>query len=194
MKIHVQLEWQDYLKALQLHTAPLTLTRVLVVGAVSIFGVIGFAFLFTPKSMSFVYIYVIVMFASGAYLVVRNMGLPKRAKQIFEQQKDLHLPYEVEITETALVSTNQLGHAEQPWSTFVKWRENDDVLLLYHSDVLFSTLPKRIFNTEQIEAVKAYLKANQVPGETPRRSRPSCLMFIGLAFLLLAFLVWTFQQ
>jgi len=36
--------------------------------------------------------------------------------------------------------------AKRRWSDYTKLRENEEVLLLYHSDVMFEVFPKAWFN------------------------------------------------
>jgi hypothetical protein len=52
--------------------------------------------------------------------------------------------------------------------------------MLYHSDVMYSIIPKRIFaDSQQIEMVKSYLKKDKVP-VAKIRSIASCVIYIVL--------------
>jgi hypothetical protein len=89
--------------------------------------------------------------------------IPNRAKKIFDQQKELHLPFKMRFGEDGLHFENSIGQATRPWEMFVKWKEDKNILMLYHSDVMFSMLPKRLMNDETIVFVRDQLKKKNVP-------------------------------
>ena len=82
---------------------------------------------------------------------------------MYEQQKELHYPYTITIDEMGIHTKNQIGEAKRPWSLFVKWREDKNLIMLYHSDVMFSMLTKRYLNEEAIRFVHEQLKKNNIP-------------------------------
>lgn len=89
--------------------------------------------------------------------------VPHRVKKVYEQQKELHYPYIITIDETGLHTKNQIGEAKRPWSLFVKWREDKNLIMLYHSDVMFSMIAKRYLTEEGIKFVHEQLKRNNIP-------------------------------
>jgi len=89
--------------------------------------------------------------------------IPYRIKKVYEQQKELHYPYTMTIDETGLHTKNQIGEAKRPWSLFVKWRQDKNLIMLYHSDVMFSMLSKRYLSEEAIRFVHEQLKKNNIP-------------------------------
>ena len=52
------------------------------------------------------------------------------------------------------------------WADYVKRRENDAVILLYHSDPLFQFLPKRAFDAAQLASLRTFL--DRVPSSRRR--------------------------
>lgn len=76
--------------------------------------------------------------------VIRFIVTPRRIARLFKQQKDLSAPFVIELTDETSSSHNEFGEGCLPWGTFVKWEENEKLLLLYRSDVLFHMLPKRL--------------------------------------------------
>jgi hypothetical protein len=47
------------------------------------------------------------------------------------------------------------GQASRPWLDYVKSKEDNQVFLLYHSDVMFEIIPKSWFrSSEQVEAFR----------------------------------------
>jgi len=85
-------------------------------------------------------------------IVTRKMPTYKAAfrpttYRIFRQQKSLNLPFSIEATSEAFCAFNETGKTTMPWGHFVKWKESERLLLLYHSDILFNLVPKRLFQS-----------------------------------------------
>ena len=78
-------------------------------------------------------------------LVVRYFYVPWKHKRIFRQQTSLHLPFRFSWSNEEIVSENERGSIKTKWSEIVKWKENDQLFLLYISDVMFLIFPKRAF-------------------------------------------------
>ena len=151
-----QLTEADYLAAQRLHLRWPWWRRV----------VIGIAFLLAitacgqmiwgsrkPEPASFV----LACGVLGAVVGVaglRLVYLPWKSRQVFRQQQMLHRPFEVSWDAATFTCRNANGETRTPWSDFIRWKEDDGFFLLYHSDVLFQTLPKRVF--ADAEAVAAF--------------------------------------
>jgi hypothetical protein len=127
--------------------------------------------------------FLLVVFIASAAALYRYALLPWRVKKIFQQQKELSMPYEIEITDAGLNITNELGNSLRPWKNFSKWKESKELFLLYHSDVMFTILPKRFTDSAQIEAIRDNLKSNNVPAATNRRLMIGCLIYLVLMIL-----------
>jgi hypothetical protein len=89
--------------------------------------------------------------------------IPRRIKKIYEQQKELHLPYTMTLDETGFHMKNELGESNRPWNMFVKWKEDKNLIMLYHSDILFSMVSKRYLNEETLGFLHEQLSKNQIP-------------------------------
>jgi hypothetical protein len=129
----------------------------------------------------------------GAVILgVRYVLMPLQIQRLFAQQKDLNEPYEVEVTETGLTITNAFGHSQRPWSNFAKWKENQNLVLLYYSDVMYTLLPKRIFaDPQQVDFVRAKLRENNVP--TAGRSRPRMVLLFVILVVVICVLLFQFR-
>jgi YcxB-like protein len=57
----------------------------------------------------------------------------------------MHEEFTYRVDDSGLYVSTPLGQAHRPWANFLRYRENDDLFLLYHSDVMFELLPKRWF-------------------------------------------------
>ena len=129
------------------------------------------------------YVYLALMLAFVLYLAVRSPSLgtilpffflvglfvfiwayiPRRIKKVYEQQKELHLPYTMTLDETGFHMKNELGESNRPWNMFVKWKEDHDLIMLYHSDVLFSMVSRRYLNEDALRFLHEQLRKNQIP-------------------------------
>jgi hypothetical protein len=121
---------------------------------------------------------------AALFLVSRYVTIPQQAKRIFHQNRELHAPQELEFSTAAMKLTNAYGHTERPWDMFVKWKENDDSFLRYHSDSAFNLVPKRFFpDRASVQFVRDQLLAHHVPvGGTP------IVMMMSLIILVLTLL------
>ncbi|MFO3703619.1 YcxB family protein [Xanthomonas codiaei] len=82
-------------------------------------------------------------------------GLPRRIKRLHAQQAALRHTYTFAWDETGLEITWADGRLRRPWSDYIRYRENDRVLLLYHNDRLFELFAPHWFaDRAQYEAFR----------------------------------------
>ena len=74
--------------------------------------------------------------------------IPLQARRIFKQQKAFHIPFTIFFNDNGIDSKSDLGDVNIPWSHIIRWKENDKLFLLYHSDVIFQFIPKRLIAEE----------------------------------------------
>ena len=97
---------------------------------------------------------------------VPKFWIPRLARKIFLQQKDLQLENETWWDDNQLHSRNAQAHAYLNFSDIVKWRRDDKILLLYRSDHLFNFLPMRVFSDRSLpDALIRRLQDAGVPSE-----------------------------
>lgn len=89
--------------------------------------------------------------------------IPRSIKKVYEQQKELHLPYAMTLDESGFHMKNEVGESNRPWNMFVKWKEDKNLVMLYHSDVLFSMISKRYLNEQALQFLHEQLRKNQIP-------------------------------
>lgn len=83
-----------------------------------------------------------------AYLVMRIVYIPWKARRVFRQQKSYHCSFELCWYDAGFAARDSNGQYTTPWSDFIKWQEHGRLFLLYHSDLLFHMVPKRAFPSE----------------------------------------------
>ena len=186
MKLKGQLQWTDYLNSQLLHMQPDPVRRILYYGvyAVLVLALVSGLYFFAMGQPDIQLSYILPFFIFVAiYPLYRYVLLPNQVKKIFTQQTELNSPFELEFTDTGLTVSNEFGNSIRPWKNFIKWKENSELIMLYHSDVMYSIIPKRFFSdSQQIETFKSYLKKDKVP-VAKSRSMASCVIYIVLVLV-----------
>jgi hypothetical protein len=149
--------------------------------AILVFAMVSGFYFFAIGQLDIQLSYILPFFIFLAiYPLYRYVLLPNQVKKIFTQQKELNSPFELEFTDTGMTTSNEFGNSTRPWKNFIKWKENSELIMLYHSDVMYSIIPKRIFSdSQQIETFKSYLEKEKVPA-AKSRSIASCIIYIVL--------------
>jgi len=184
MKVKGQLQWTDYRGAQLLHAQPIRWVRIVMMAFLVFWGgafLFGLYFSATGGLPFALMVPAIVLVA--LFVFYRFVLMPRQIQQAFSQQEELAAPFEMEITDAGLTLTNEFGQTIRPWEKFIKWRENRDLFLLYHADVLYTILPKRLFsNPEEIDTIRTNLQKNNIP-VAENRSQVGCAVVIILFFL-----------
>jgi uncharacterized integral membrane protein len=101
------------------------------------------------------------LMAVGIYLMIMR---PRQIARVFQQQKELSAPLEIELSEDGFKLSHQYGSVTIPWKDFAKWKEDQDLILLYRSDLAFTMLPKRFLaGGDQLQYVHDLLTQAGVP-------------------------------
>ncbi|WP_457388844.1 YcxB family protein [Roseateles sp. P5_E1] len=96
--------------------------------------------------------------------------LPWKVRRLYAQQRSLHQPASVEIGEAGLQFRTVNGEGLMPWENVYRWRETKVVFVLYQSDLLFSLIPKRYFDSMEAQGDFRAMLVRQVgPANTPRK-------------------------
>ena len=84
--------------------------------------------------------------------------MPRQMKRLFDQTASLHEPFTVEWNDTEFKSTNDMGNTTIPWEKFRKFKEDETLILLYQSDMMFNMVRKSDFESpEQLEDFRSHL-------------------------------------
>lgn len=71
------------------------------------------------------------------------LWMPYSIRRVYKQQKTLHVPIEVELTDIHFLTTSAHGTFQMPWKDFHKWKKNERMILVYQSEVLMHAIPLR---------------------------------------------------
>ena len=170
--MQIQLEWKDYLKANYMNSIFTTASKPFLIYSILLL-LDGLAFscvlVFSPVKVLLIFPILLIIF--GAVNIVSILfWLPRKTKKLFNQHKEIHGPIKIEVEEIGLRETTTNSETLYPWENFYQWREDEDLLMLYISAVLFIIIPKRFSEDQvEIEQIKQYLKESNV--EQHKRNR-----------------------
>lgn len=151
MTIHCQLEPRDYVQSQFLHARPRLEFAVVGVFLVAV-GLLTCLYQWlAPGDGSDWWVPCVILGSIGGVAVLYGLVMPWRARRIFRQQKSLHSPWECDLSEETCESRSAHGHARVPWTEFHRYKMGRDMVLVYHSDVLFSVFPRRWFTEAQFD-------------------------------------------
>lgn len=87
--------------------------------------------------------------------------VPAAARRIHAQQRDLQRVVTLTADAAGLHAETETGSSRTPWSDYLRWREDERVILLYRSDAIFQFIPTRVLNAEQRVAMRAFWDAGR---------------------------------
>ncbi|WP_414614577.1 YcxB family protein [Stenotrophomonas geniculata] len=134
---------EHHLHALRLHRRKAVRVLVGVLLACAVIGVVALA---TDHHFSGLILVCGGVGGAISAFAQSRLTLPRQVAKIHRQQASLHAHYTYSWDEEWLSVASEHVQAKRRWSDYAKVRENEEVLLLYHSDVMFEVLPKAWFN------------------------------------------------
>lgn len=140
---------KDYLDALRLHRRKAVKRQLLLLFALAAIGMVVAA---TGNLLIGI---ILIGAGVGGFIgefVLSNLTLPRRARKIYSQQAALRANYTYSWDKNGVSVSSENANARRPWSDYIKTLESEDLILLYHSDIMFEIFPKSWFaNKEQVD-------------------------------------------
>jgi YcxB-like protein len=160
--LQCKLEPEDYIKAQYLHMQPSPWLKYLGIALLSLCLVIVAASV--PSSVSLataISVFAPILLLGVIYGFMLLFIIPWNVRRIFAQQKTLHLEYQTVISPEMIESTSENGTMRMRLSDFHKYKVGKDLILLYHSQIVFHMFPRRFFASEEdFNTFLSYLEAN----------------------------------
>jgi hypothetical protein len=188
MSIKGQLSEQDFIDFQELNLKQPKIFSCCMIYIYFIFFLIIISIIFSGYRDINNYLYLFpIAFIIILFSLFRYVLMPNNWKKLFAQNKELNLPFEVELNEDAIIFTTELSTSKRPWKNFIKWKYDKKLILLYHADNMATMLPKRIFNEEQINFIYSKLQINNIP-KSQVIGKKNKLLYIFSIILIILFL------
>jgi len=161
MKITYQLSEEEYLQGIGLHQKQgVKFFLIGIYGSLSLL----FVLVFTDFSDTYTIIrnIVILFFSIAFYVLFTNVIGAYQNKKIYQKSTTLNKKVTLRISGKGIKIDNQ--EKSIAWSTFSKWKENENFYILYANMRNFKIIPKRVMNELEIKELdgffKKYIKKN----------------------------------
>jgi len=88
------------------------------------------------------------LFVAAILFLILNFAvyLPWKTRRIYKQQKAMQRELTYRFDESGVFASNENGQSTTPWEDYLKWKQNDHMILLYLSDCLYHMIPKTLFH------------------------------------------------
>lgn len=180
-----QYELADFREAQKLHAGAhrfATLAGYCFVGFMTLMAVAS-VFVAASGAMDWSLVIAPVLFLVG-FALWKFALIPWLTARNFRQHKELGGPFEISLADEGLDFRNAYGNGHSSWDTFVKWKENENALLLYRSGAIYNLIPKRFVESDSdMEFVRAKLQQHAIP-EAKGSGNPAMLIFVLLLIVI----------
>lgn len=88
------------------------------------------------------------------------VGAAMSARKAYAAQKTLQHPMTISWSAEGFRSIAQQGDWNIAWSDYLKWAEDDKVILLFQGPRVFNMLPKRVLTPTQVDDFRQIVAAN----------------------------------
>ena len=132
----------DYVRAQYLHIRPRLAYKILGVLILALFTwAAWFSFASENTELLDLFFVVAIVFLILNFAVY----LPWKTRRIYKQQKALQRELAFVFDEDGVSVSSQNGQSVTPWDDYLKWKQNDQLILIYLSDCMYHMLPKGLF-------------------------------------------------
>lgn len=196
MNITGKFEWQDYMQSVRLNYKTHIFTTIfwtlifLMAILILLFSLIFQEF--SHYSIFAIILFVIIILSIMITLVNNFIVIPINTKKYFYQDKEIQIPFIIEIENETLTLKNEESVSIRKWIDFIKWRKDKNIIMLYISDIKFIMLPKRMFTQEQQENIINILNKNNIKEDKIRIWDWITLLLSAIISLLICFLLLLF--
>lgn len=89
-------------------------------------------------------------------LLAGYLRLPRHARRTFAQQTSLHGDVTVDWSDAGISTRSERGQSRFEWGDLIGIVEGRDAILLCHSDLQFTFIPKRALSDEQVASIMGH--------------------------------------
>ena len=140
LEIEYTITEHDYVRAVRL--AGVATKKQLI--WLSLLGLLLLLFaLFGKNSLRFIGIFGVSFGIIGYFLTLYVIS-PLMAKRHYRRYKLLHQPLSFKLIDSGYIVKNDSGEITVKWSDLLRWKENNEFILLYFAPKLFHMVPKKL--------------------------------------------------
>lgn len=132
----------DYVRAQYLHMRPRPLYKVL---GVFVSALVLWAAWIAITDESRHPLYFLYPTLLIALILNFTVYVPWKTRRIYGQQKALQRELTFKFDESGALITTENGQTTMPWSDYLRWKQNNHLMLIYLSDCMYHMLPRRLF-------------------------------------------------
>jgi len=98
---------------------------------------------------------IVCLVLAPVLLISRYWLVPRLYRREFKRSPRLRARVAVEFSEQGMGSSSEYGSTLTPWSGFAGWIESRELLLFLFTPRMFSIIPKRVLQPEQLSALRS---------------------------------------
>jgi hypothetical protein len=91
-------------------------------------------------------------------LGIMRLRLPRLVRRDFEEQRLLHDEVELSWSEDEVTVKTERGHSRHGWDEFRKWAESGAVFIVFHTNRMFTFIPKRALSESETAEIRDMLR------------------------------------
>jgi len=103
-----------------------------------------------------------MLFALGGVAVVLmlmiRLVVPFHARRHYRQSAALRDEIEAEWNEKGIRFSSAHGNSNFAWNEFYRWAENESLILLYQSQMLYNIIPKRVLRQGELTDLLSWIE------------------------------------
>ncbi|QIG52819.1 YcxB family protein [Altererythrobacter sp. BO-6] len=99
----------------------------------------------------------LVIVLSGLVAIAYYWALPRQVRRSFRQTAMLQEPMTIEWDEAGYALSSASGNARLNWDELYAWAEQDDIVLLMQSEMLYNLVPKAALSADQLGSLRSCL-------------------------------------
>ena len=140
MEVEYNITEKDSVKSAKLHAAA-TRKQFVWLGLTGL-GLLLFA-VFGPDRIKNIGYFGLIGGILG-YFITIHVICPWQAKRNYRGYKTIQQPMKLEFTDDGFIIMTQNGIVNVKWDHLIKWRENDEMILVFFAPKMYYLVPKRI--------------------------------------------------
>ena len=129
-----------------------------------VFGVLGWHFASDfgfDRSAGFAAGVLVWLVGTSLILGIMRLRLPRLVRRDFQEQRILREEVELGWSEDGVTVTTERGHSRHTWDEFKTWAESQAVFIIFHTNRMFTFIPKRVLSAGEIAGLRDLLNRRQ---------------------------------